>query len=62
MISKLDETWHVVIISPTMYVVKFKDGYDKKPVVLRVQNWTIPFESSGFLPETTTLQIQHIIF
>ena len=27
--SKLDETWHVVIISPTIYVVKFKDGYDK---------------------------------
>src|SRR4051812_23933735 len=27
--SILDETLHVVIISPTMCVVKFKDGYDK---------------------------------
>src|SRR4051812_43286370 len=27
--SKLDETCYVVTISPTMYVVKFKDGYDK---------------------------------
>ena len=29
MVSKLDETWRVVVISPTMYVVKFKGGYDK---------------------------------
>ena len=29
MVSKLDETWRVVIISQNMYVVKFKGGYDK---------------------------------
>src|SRR3954471_11010937 len=29
MVSKLDETLRVVIISPTMNVVKFKGGYDK---------------------------------
>src|SRR3954467_5677470 len=28
-VPKLDKTWRVVIISPTMYVVKFKGGYDK---------------------------------
>src|SRR4051812_46362608 len=29
MVSKLDETLRVVIISPTMYVVKFQGGCDK---------------------------------
>src|SRR3954469_7731483 len=29
MVSKLDENLRVVIISPTMYVVKFKGCYDK---------------------------------
>src|SRR3954467_7649889 len=29
MVSKLDETLRVFIISPTMYVVKLKVGYDK---------------------------------
>src|SRR3954466_4597212 len=41
MVSKLDVTWRVVIISPTMYVVKFKGGYDKN-------QWYFVYEVAPF--------------
>ena len=48
MISKLDETWHVVIISPTMYVVKFKDGYDKNRLYFVYKTGPFPSNHQGF--------------
>ena len=74
MVSRLDETWRVVIISPTMFVVKSKGGYDKnqwysvnevvpqKPMVLCVRSCTSHFKASVFLPKTPALQVLHIIF
>ena len=61
MVSKLDETWRVVFISQTMYVVKFKGCYDKKQWYV-VRSCTIHFEASVFLPETSALKVEHIIF
>ena len=48
MISKLDETWHVVIISPTMYAVKFKDGYDKNQWYFVYKTGPLPSKHQGF--------------
>ena len=48
MISKLDETWHAVIISPTMYVVKFKDGYDKNQWYFVYKTGPFPSNHQGF--------------
>ena len=48
MISKLVDTWHAIIISPTRYVVKFKDGYDKNQWYFVYKTGPFPSKHQGF--------------
>ena len=53
MVSKLDETWRVVIISPTMCVVEFKDGYDKN-------QWYFVYEIGPFGSKHRSFYRKHL--
>ena len=48
MTSKNDETWHAVIISPTWYVVKVWEDYEKKLDTLRLQTGPFLSKYQGF--------------